>query len=92
MKLGRYNEVISMKLFCNERKLTSNAATVTTLWKEGIRRSILRYRSTSAIAASRRVTSSGVWSLLPSDFVNSPRSGGDVETVAQARAVITEEI
>lgn len=37
---------------------TSRAATVTALWKEGIKRSMLRYRSTSVMAAVSKSASS----------------------------------
>jgi hypothetical protein len=67
---------------------TSNAAIVTTLCGDGISLSILRYRSTSAIASLSKLASSAFGSVGASVGNNSPRSGGTVDTVAHAKAEI----
>jgi hypothetical protein len=54
--------------------------------------SMLRYLSTSDNEYFRRLASSDVWSLLTSVGNSSPRSGGMVETLAQARAEIMVQI
>lgn len=50
--------------------------------------SMLRYLSTSDNECFRRLASSDVWSVLTSVGNSSPRSGGTVETLAQASAEI----
>jgi hypothetical protein len=54
--------------------------------------SMLRYLSTSDNESFKRLASSDVWSLLTSVGNSSPRSGGTVETLAQARAEIMVQI
>ena len=65
---------------------TSNTAIVTTLCEDGISLSILRYRSTSAIASLTKLASSALGSVGASVGNSSPRSGGTVDTVAHAKA------
>lgn len=58
----------------------------TMLWKDGMSLSILRYRSISARVRLARSASSALCSDRTSDGSSSPRSGGAVDTLAQAAA------
>jgi len=68
--------------------LTSNTAVVTTFFGDGMSLSMLRYLLTSSIACFIKLASSVVCSDRTSSRSSSPRSGGAIETVAQATAEI----
>ena len=75
-----------------QTELTSIVAMETTLWTEGIKRSMLLYLSTSDTASLSSFSSSGSIGGRASAVTNSPRSGGTVDTVAHASAEMIEQI
>lgn len=89
VKLNSMNEQAARH---TEGTLTSNAAIVTTLCGEEINLSMLRYLLISSTACFSRSASSALCSDRTSSFRSSPRSGGAIDTVAQAAVEISVQI
>lgn len=93
-KIGEAEQHVELRESQIQRKrivkvnCTSITATVTTLWYVGMRRSMLRYLSTSDRACVNRSKSWGSCVGEASFEMNSPRSGACEDTVAQPSAEI----